>query len=200
VSRRPVDIPASYVMVVNPSLPAKTVSEFIAYAKANPGKVNMGSQGVGSIGHLAGETRRLFPQYLTWLNQRFDSQWETAEVTSDIKDFGAVDWKDRPLDGVMVKTMVKQRNRILGGCIGCHGVDAKGSGVHTPRLKNNPPDLTVLAKANGGLFSIEKIYEVIDGRAQLQAHGTRDMPIWGKDFTTPEMISLMDYLYRIQQK
>jgi tripartite-type tricarboxylate transporter receptor subunit TctC len=46
---------ASYVMVVNPSLPAKTVSEFIAYAKANPGKVNMGSQGVGSIGHLAGE-------------------------------------------------------------------------------------------------------------------------------------------------
>ena len=36
---------ASYVMVVNPSLPAKTVSEFIAYAKANPGKVNMGSQG-----------------------------------------------------------------------------------------------------------------------------------------------------------
>jgi tripartite-type tricarboxylate transporter receptor subunit TctC len=46
---------ASYVMVVNPSLPAKTVSEFIAYAKANPGKVNLGSQGVGSIGHLAGE-------------------------------------------------------------------------------------------------------------------------------------------------
>ena len=31
------------------------------------------------------------------------------------------------------------------GCIGCHGVDAKGSGVHTPRLKNDPPDLTVLA-------------------------------------------------------
>jgi tripartite-type tricarboxylate transporter receptor subunit TctC len=46
---------ASYVMVVNPSLPVKTVPEFIAYAKANPGKINMGSQGVGSIGHLAGE-------------------------------------------------------------------------------------------------------------------------------------------------
>jgi tripartite-type tricarboxylate transporter receptor subunit TctC len=46
---------ANYVMVVNPSFPVKSVPEFIAYAKANPGKVNMGSQGVGSIGHLAGE-------------------------------------------------------------------------------------------------------------------------------------------------
>jgi len=46
---------ANFVMVVNPSLPVTSVPEFIAYAKANPGKVNMGSQGVGSIGHLAGE-------------------------------------------------------------------------------------------------------------------------------------------------
>ena len=45
----------SLVMVVNPSLPAKTVPEFIAYAKANPGKVNMASAGIGSGGHLAGE-------------------------------------------------------------------------------------------------------------------------------------------------
>ena len=43
------------VMVLNPSFPAKTVSEFIAYAKANPGKINMASGGNGTPGHVAGE-------------------------------------------------------------------------------------------------------------------------------------------------
>jgi tripartite-type tricarboxylate transporter receptor subunit TctC len=43
------------VMLVNPSVPAKTVPEFIAYAKGNPGKINMASAGIGSGGHLAGE-------------------------------------------------------------------------------------------------------------------------------------------------
>jgi tripartite-type tricarboxylate transporter receptor subunit TctC len=45
----------TYVMVVHPSMPAKTVPEFIAYAKANPGKINMASAGNGSPPHVAGE-------------------------------------------------------------------------------------------------------------------------------------------------
>jgi tripartite-type tricarboxylate transporter receptor subunit TctC len=44
-----------FVMVVNPSVPAKTVPEFIAYAKANPGKLTMASGGIGATTHLAGE-------------------------------------------------------------------------------------------------------------------------------------------------
>ena len=45
----------SSVMVVHPSFPAKTVPEFIAYAKANPGKINMASAGTGNASHVSGE-------------------------------------------------------------------------------------------------------------------------------------------------
>ena len=47
------------IMVVPPSLPVKTVAEFIAYAKANPGKVNMASPGNGTSPHMSGELFKL---------------------------------------------------------------------------------------------------------------------------------------------
>jgi tripartite-type tricarboxylate transporter receptor subunit TctC len=47
--------PQTFVMMVPPSLPAKTVPEFIAYAKANPGKLNMASAGNATAGHVVGE-------------------------------------------------------------------------------------------------------------------------------------------------
>jgi len=44
-----------FLMIISPSFPAKTVPEFVAYAKANPGKINMASQGTGTLTHIAGE-------------------------------------------------------------------------------------------------------------------------------------------------
>jgi tripartite-type tricarboxylate transporter receptor subunit TctC len=49
----------TWVMVVHPSFPAKTVPEFIAYAKANPGKINIASGGIGSASHVSGELFRM---------------------------------------------------------------------------------------------------------------------------------------------
>src|SRR5262245_39684250 len=49
----------SFVLLVNPSFPAKTVAEFIAYAKANRGKINLTSSGTGNLTHLSGELFRM---------------------------------------------------------------------------------------------------------------------------------------------
>jgi hypothetical protein len=60
------------------------------------------------------ENADLFPSYSNWLDRRFADQWETFNVSSDVADFGAVQWEHRPLDAVIVKTNVHQKNRILG--------------------------------------------------------------------------------------
>jgi len=52
---------APLVMVVNGAFPAKTVPEFIAYAKANRGKINMASAGIGATSHVAGEMFKAMP-------------------------------------------------------------------------------------------------------------------------------------------
>jgi peptidoglycan hydrolase-like protein with peptidoglycan-binding domain/uncharacterized protein YecT (DUF1311 family) len=57
---------------------------------------------------------RLFPSYSNWLNMRFANQWETYNVSSDVADFGTVQWNSRPLDAIIVKSTIQQKNRILG--------------------------------------------------------------------------------------
>jgi mono/diheme cytochrome c family protein len=64
-------------------------------------------------------------------------------------------------------------------CAACHGFTGKGNGPLSGQLKVLPADLTVLAKKNNGVFPIRAVYEIIDGRKMVAAHGTREMPIWG---------------------
>jgi mono/diheme cytochrome c family protein len=102
-------------------------------------------------------------------------------------------------------------------CIACHGRDLKG-GAYVDFLKVSPPDLTLLSKKNGGVFPLERVYAVIDGRQEVKAHGPRDMPIWGRDyqikageyyvdmnydpeaFVRGRIFALIDYLNRMQAK
>jgi tripartite-type tricarboxylate transporter receptor subunit TctC len=68
------------VMVINPSFPAKTVPEFIAYAKAHPGKINMASLGSGTIVHLAAELFKIMTDVDFALVQYRGSAW--ADIIS----------------------------------------------------------------------------------------------------------------------
>jgi mono/diheme cytochrome c family protein len=66
-------------------------------------------------------------------------------------------------------------------CAVCHGAGAKGDGPFASLLTSKPADLTMLAKANNGEFPFGRVYDTIDGRNMLKAHGTTDMPIWGQE-------------------
>jgi mono/diheme cytochrome c family protein len=67
-------------------------------------------------------------------------------------------------------------------CGACHGGGARGDGVLAERLKKRPPDLTVFARNNDGVFPAETVRKIIDGRKPLPGHGGGDMPVWGDAF------------------
>lgn len=68
-------------------------------------------------------------------------------------------------------------------CASCHGVKGGGDGPVATVLKVKPSDLTAIAQRNGGTFPAEAVYRTIDGLDMPDAHGTRQMPVWGIWFT-----------------
>ena len=119
------------------------------------------------------------------------------------------------------------RSEFQSSCASCHGTDAKGKGPVSDQLKIPPPDLTMLAKNNNGVFPTNAVYETIYGLKTIPAHGTREMPIWGERFNPiiklphivdpsydvldpsrelrevvvrTRILTVVDYLNRIQQK
>ena len=103
-------------------------------------------------------------------------------------------------------------------CIICHGSNGKGDGIYVAQLAltTKMPDLADLSKKNNGVFPFTRVYEIIDGRQEVRAHGTREMPIWGKDlsfgaltgipyyndeaFVRARVLALTEYIYRFQAK
>ena len=94
-------------------------------------------------------------------------------------------------------------------CAACHGKDAKGDGPAASALKVPPPDLTTLTKRNHGVFPRDRVYQTINGQTLVPAHGSKDMPVWGKLFhsldahdswTALRLKNLTDYVEGLQAK
>lgn len=110
------------------------------------------------------------------------------------------------------------KQEYMNSCAVCHGTDGKAQTQALDILKVAPPDLRQLAKKNGGVFPMERVYQSIDGRLAIKSHGSRDMPMWGQRYSTeaapryddypynPEMfarariLGVVDYIYRLQEK
>ena len=108
------------------------------------------------------------------------------------------------------------KNEYYAKCAVCHGLSGKGEGSFGEVLKVSMPDLTIIAKRNGGVFPVDRVKMVIDGRATPRAHGTSEMPIWGtrysvegapryddfrydpEGFVQTRVLALVDYLNRLQ--
>jgi len=67
-------------------------------------------------------------------------------------------------------------------CAVCHGKDGKGGGPAAPALKVGPGDLTQISRQSAGHFPDDKVLAILRGEKSLAAHGSRDMPVWGKTF------------------
>ncbi len=78
-------------------------------------------------------------------------------------------------------------------CLACHAGSGAGSGAGTMLF-----DLTGLSAANGGQFPRVQVYQIIDGRSRVRAHGS-PMPVWSDRFTPELILELTEYLASIQQ-
>jgi mono/diheme cytochrome c family protein len=95
-------------------------------------------------------------------------------------------------------------------CASCHGVSAKGDGPAAAALKVPPPDLTVLAKRNGGRYPDGQVYQIIEWGGAIASHGSREMPVWGVAFrplsnenqkqVSDRIHALTDYIGTLQVK
>jgi mono/diheme cytochrome c family protein len=98
-------------------------------------------------------------------------------------------------------------------CAACHGTSGEGNGPAAGALSVPPADLTRIAARRGGSFPDAEIARFIDGRFDLPAHGTREMPIWGRRLgasiakgTEPDevargrILALVEYLKTIQKQ
>lgn len=67
-------------------------------------------------------------------------------------------------------------------CASCHGLKGRGDGPVAASAQAAVPDLVGLARRHGGKFPTEEVHRFVDGRSVPRAHGTVQMPVWGREF------------------
>lgn len=72
------------------------------------------------------------------------------------------------------------RNYFLRYCASCHGVNGTGDGPVTKALSRPPTNLRLLGDKYGIPLPAARLARTIDGRDEISAHGTREMPVWGE--------------------
>jgi mono/diheme cytochrome c family protein len=107
------------------------------------------------------------------------AQWLALGVALGGAAVALVPHPARAEERVLSPTAEAGRQEFNIYCVSCHGEDAKGNGVAAPALKDKPADLTGIAARRGGTFDRVEVAEIVDGRQDMPAHGSREMPIWG---------------------
>lgn len=112
------------------------------------------------------------------------------------------------------------KTEYQSNCAVCHGENGKGDGPLVGYLTEQTSDLTTLRKLNNGVFPSSYLRAVIDGRELVAVHGSRDMPVWGYEysdraveyysdffgeysseaFVNSRILALVDYIYRLQEE
>jgi mono/diheme cytochrome c family protein len=99
-------------------------------------------------------------------------------------------------------------DNFLRYCAPCHGRDGKGGGPVAAALKTPPADLTRISTRSGGVFHADRIRRFVTNGAEVPAHGSSDMPVWGPTFRSLEssdklvdvrIANVVAYLESIQQ-
>jgi mono/diheme cytochrome c family protein len=105
-------------------------------------------------------------------------------VTAFALTSGAQEQPKKTIQHVPIKptSAASGKEMYTNYCAVCHGTEGKGNGPAADALKTPPPDLTVLTKNNGGRYPALKVSSAIRGDAQVAAHGSKEMPVWGKLF------------------
>jgi mono/diheme cytochrome c family protein len=102
--------------------------------------------------------------------------------------------QDKPVKKAPTKQTLSGTEMFKEYCAVCHGKDAKGHGPAAPALKQQPPDLTTLAKRHGRVFPDAYVENILRNGVKQPAHGDAEMPVWGPLFVTMDSDAAISYV------